>query len=135
MRVGAYMAIVVLVCCIGGLALALGLSWAYADLDRDIEAYGAQSALLRDLSRLEEDLGQWTVTSDLVYGSGDTYLIDGALRRGDAILQTILRIHGDSMASPYFETLDKVEALVDSNVNRLGSVMQIEPEQESLDTA
>ncbi len=121
------MAIVILVCSMGGLSLALGLSWAYADLDRDVEAYGAQSALLRDLSRLEEDLAQWAVTSDLVYGSGDTYLIDGAIRRGDAIQRTIMRIHADEVASAFFPTLDRIEYLVEANVDRLRSIVEIDP--------
>jgi len=127
LRVSAYMAIVILVCSMGGLSLALGLSWAYADLDRDVEAYGAQSALLRDLSRLEEDLAQWAVTSDLVYGSGDTYLIDGAIRRGDAIQRTIMRIHADEVASAFFPTLDRIEYLVEANVDRLRSIVEIDP--------
>ena len=131
MRVGGYMAIVVLLCSTGGLALALGLSGAYADLERDVELFGSQSALLRDIARLEEDLSQWTVTSDLVYGSGDTYLIDGALRRIDSLRTTISRISSDSLAKPYSTTLEAVDQLVSSNEIRLRSALEISADRRS----
>ncbi|MBG79972.1 MAG: hypothetical protein CMJ39_04580 [Phycisphaerae bacterium] len=125
------MAIVVLVCSLGGLALAVGLSWAYADLDRDIETYGARSNLLGDLSRLEEDLAQWTVTSDLVYGNGNTYLIDGAQDRGAALLERIARIQDDQMASAYRDTLSRIRKLVQENVARLQAALELDERDRS----
>ncbi|MCH2132336.1 MAG: PAS domain S-box protein [Phycisphaerales bacterium] len=128
MRVNAYMAIVVLVCSLGGLLLALGLTWAYADIDRDIETYGARAVLATDLGRLEEDLSQWAVTSDLVYGSGDTYLIDGAIRRGDSIRNTINRIVADPVAKGYAILLGEVRDMVVANEARLGAANELDSE-------
>jgi hypothetical protein len=86
MRVAHHIIVVVLVCSLGGLALAGALAVGYRDLDMQTSDLGQNSAALRDISHLETMIAQWLVTVDLVLYEGETYLANGARDQSSSLL-------------------------------------------------
>ena len=95
MRIGHHIAVVVLVCSLGGLGLSIGLGIAYRSLEQDWRRSGRDSLALRDIEHLETLIGQWLVSCDLVVSSGETYLAAGAARQSNNIKNVLSRL-GDA---------------------------------------
>ncbi len=76
-----------------------------------------QSSLMRkDLDRLQNDVSQYLITIDLILGNGQSYLLDGATKKGSLMLQQLQTITENPMSSKFTANLKIVhEALTDIN--------------------
>jgi len=93
MRISNHILLLVIVCTVGGLALAAGLYHAHDKLSQRIERQNAFALTEHDTTRLEENFSQWLVWCDLIFGNGNTYLVEGALEHGNALHEEIQNIH------------------------------------------
>jgi signal transduction histidine kinase len=83
-RTKLHIATVILICSLGGLALALGLARALGDIEEDVRELGPDSVALKNVSHLQTLMGQWLLSCDLVLsGAGGTYLHEGARQQAD----------------------------------------------------
>ena len=70
---------------VAGVALAALFSWTLISLEREQRQLGADAMVDADLVRLEDGIRQWFVLCDLIYGSGETYLVEGTLAQGQIV--------------------------------------------------
>ncbi|SFG84565.1 putative bifunctional diguanylate cyclase/phosphodiesterase [Neptunomonas qingdaonensis] len=89
MRIKSYLATVILACLAGGYLIELVLSHQFRLANRASETYTQSVLWEKDLNSLRLDVSQYLITVDLVLGSGQTYLVRGALNKGRFILQSI----------------------------------------------
>lgn len=78
MNVKTYIILLMLGCAAGGLALFFGLSHVNAGPESAAESLNLRKLALRDIRRFEDGFSQWLLLSDLIIGSNETYLLDGA---------------------------------------------------------
>jgi PAS domain S-box-containing protein len=93
MRIGHHIAVVVLVCSLGGAGMSLGLTFAYRNLEDESRRIGKDSLEMRDLDHVKALVGQWLVSCDLVVASAQTYMAEGAAVQAGQIedLLSVLR--------------------------------------------
>ena len=78
MRVSTFIILLIFACCGCGLLLYTALNYIHEDELRTKEALTQRKLALRDLSILEISFQQWLVLSDLILGSDQAYLQQGA---------------------------------------------------------
>jgi len=88
-KIRAYLAILVAVSLIGGNAVRYFLSDQYSEVSE--LSKNSSSALLwqKDFQRVSSDVAQYLISTDLVIGSGESYLAPGALNKGEVITDEI----------------------------------------------
>ena len=106
MRIQFHIALVIVICALGGLGLSLGLTAAYRGLDNDVRELGPDSMALQTVSRIETLIGQWLLSSDLVLSGGDTYLQEGAQQQADEAVSLIGELSPMRLAAGYQERID-----------------------------
>jgi len=112
MRVAHHIIVVVLVCSLGGLALAGALAVGYRDLDMQTSDLGQNSAALRDISHLETMIAQWLVTVDLVLYEGETYLANGARDQSSSLLALFDGLRGGALGQHSADQIDSATARI-----------------------
>jgi two-component sensor histidine kinase len=96
LRISWSLAIVVIGCAIGGLALATTLWFAWTGVDQRSTQLSRNAIAVEDLRRIDDELGAWATKVDLVLGSGQTWFMPDIERAG-AHLHTLLdRMEWDS---------------------------------------
>jgi len=78
LRVSSYLLFLVLGCFVGAGILFFGVSQLDRTVERRLSTIHELSVARGDFSRFEDTLSEWLVTSDLILGSGETYLVAGA---------------------------------------------------------
>ena len=91
-RTGTALGLTVIICGLGGLLLAAGLATGFTALDRRSSDLTGESGLMRDIDRLESDLRQWAVTTDLIFASNESHFAQDALEQSDRIRDLLIRI-------------------------------------------
>ena len=89
MRIGHHITVVVLVCSLGGLGLSIGLGVAHRSVELKMRHLGPDSVAMKDAERLTILVKQWLTSVDLVFGSRESYLIEGAKAQAMDILQVV----------------------------------------------
>ncbi|MCH7490894.1 MAG: response regulator [Gemmatimonadetes bacterium] len=89
MRIGHHITVVVLVCSLGGLGLSIGLGVAHRSVEVKTRQLGPDSVAMKDAERLTTLVKQWLTSVDLVSGSRESYLIEGARAQAMDILQVV----------------------------------------------
>lgn len=87
MRIKYHVGSVILICSLGGLALALGLARLQRGIENEVRELGPDSLAVQSAGRLQTLVGQWLLSCDLVLsGTGGTYLLEGSTQQaGEAV--------------------------------------------------
>ncbi len=85
MRIKHQIALVIIACAGGGLALAIALGAGFRAVELNLIALGPNSAALRDLERLRSAVDQWLMAADLIVDARDTHLAAGIGRQAENI--------------------------------------------------
>jgi signal transduction histidine kinase len=112
MRIKSHIASIILICSLGGLALAAGLAAALGRIERDVRELGPDSLALQNVARLETVIGQWLVSCDLVLGGGATYLEQGASQQAEEALEVINELSQSRLATTESHRLTVLAGLV-----------------------
>ncbi|MGB0714405.1 MAG: ATP-binding protein [Phycisphaerae bacterium] len=78
MSIRYYQAIAISICLFTGLVLAGTVGLAYRHAETTAMQLGPDSVAAKDVVRLQRFIQQWLTSVDLIVGSGETYLVDGA---------------------------------------------------------
>lgn len=89
MRISHHVLALLAVCCIGGLALAAGLHRIHGTLAEETRRAGVFALDEVGVERLEDALGHWLIGCDLIFGSGNTYLVPVAKQQGAQLLSLV----------------------------------------------
>ena len=116
MRVRTYLIALILGCCLSGLGVFIALEYLHGRFERVAAEVSRLAINLRDLDRFEASMRQWLVLSDLIFGSNETYLVDGALNVSMELRHLFESLHetlpGDINLAP-------IEDFLSSQHNRL----------------
>ena len=126
MTIGKMLGLQALVTSVGGIVLAVVLGLQFASVEYARQNADGQSDALQNLVRLEESVRQWLLLNDLVYGSGETYVLEGAERQGNLAADL-----ADTLASsPYVDgstiQLRRLRELLDENASRLRATAKLD---------
>ena len=121
MTIGRMLGLQTLVTSVCGLLLFVAVGFGFLSLERFRVDVEEQGAALTDLVRLEESVRQWILLNDLVYGSGETYVLEGAERQGNLAAGVADALAGSPLAAEARVQLHRIRELIDSNAARLGA--------------
>ncbi len=113
LRINHHIAIVITACCLGGLALTFGLAIGYQRVVSASERLGPNSAALRDVSHLKTLTRQWLVTSDLVLGSGETYLASGASQQATGMSSIMSELRLSPLTQKNLGDVESIQQAID----------------------
>ncbi len=108
-RVSLMIAAVVLVCSLGGVSVSLAIAQLARQIDGLVAELGRSEALSRDLAHLESLVGQWLVSTDILFGHGDTHLWDGAKAQAEGIRELLAVIDFAAVESDFSARIDEIE--------------------------
>ena len=97
MRTNAAVGLTVVICGLGGLLLAAGLTTGFTALERRAIDVAGESGLVRDLDRLESDLSQWMMSLDLVLANGETHFAQDAVGQAKRLQRLLSRIDAEAI--------------------------------------
>ena len=97
MRTNAAVGLTVVICGLGGLLLAAGLTTGFTALERRAIDVAGESGLVRDLDRLESDLSQWMTSLDLVLANGETHFAQDAVGQAKRLQRLLSRIDAEAI--------------------------------------
>lgn len=89
MRIRSYLALLVCACLLGAYVLEQVLAYRFNSVQTLAEEHSESLLWQKDLQRVENTASQFLISSDLVIGSGNTYLIFGAKNMGDHLLDEL----------------------------------------------
>lgn len=130
MSIGTMEALHTLAVAVGALLLAVIMWTSFEGLYNEQASISADATHLADLRRLEDSGRQLLLMSDLIYGSGVTYLIAGA----ESQTQLALKILNDIALGPLSEASQKeiatLSRTLQTNRERLQEAANLDPEAE-----
>ena len=85
MKIRSYLAILVLISLIGGNGVRYLLSERFSAVSEQSQAHVDALLWQKDFQRTSADISQYMISTDLVIGSGETYLASGAFNKGQLI--------------------------------------------------
>jgi len=119
MRIRSYLAILVFACLLGAYALEQVLSHYFNHVQTLAEKHNESRLWAKDLERIEISTSQFLVSSDLVIGSGNSYLIFGAKNMGNYLTTELSNLYTQN----HFQDLSsKIENSI-LNINRIKSIL------------
>jgi hypothetical protein len=89
MKIKSYLATVILISLFGGFLLEIVLSQHFDTLRLATDKHNQSVLWQKDFNRLSADISQYLISTDLILGSDQTYLIQGALNKGQLIVNSI----------------------------------------------
>jgi signal transduction histidine kinase len=119
LRIGSIIAAHTVAACLGAVTLASTAAVLYARLHSDQRRFGVDSAVSRDVLRVEDSLHSWLVMGDLVYGSGETYLAEGLARQSSLVLRLCEQVAGAPLGAEGRAPLYEIERLVRRDQGRI----------------
>jgi signal transduction histidine kinase len=127
MTIGKMLGLQTLVTSVWGLLLVVALGLGFLNLEKVRVDVEEQGATLTDLVRLEESIRQWILLNDLVYGSGETYVLDGAERQGNLAAGVADALADSPLTTEARVQLRRIGELIDGNASRLRATDQLAP--------
>ena len=110
MRVRRHLTTVIATCSMLGLGLAFALGFSYQMLATQSRSLHDDSGTVRDVAQLAKDSSQWLTTVDLVVGSGQHYLLDGAQALATQLQRSIARIEESEIIAAFPDEWNNVTA-------------------------
>lgn len=124
MNISRSILLLIVVCTAGGLTLAAGLYSAHHQLGLKVAHRDALSLAEHQADRLNESLQRWLLWSDLILGSGNTYLTDGALDHAKVLHRVIAAMQRGPAGALGGDQLEALKSFVDDHTDRLQLVAQ-----------
>lgn len=103
-----------LLCSLGGLAFAIGMSRGYSEIESSTLELGPNSVALRDVDHFEASMNQWFITIDLVFGDGQTYLAEGVGEQAADLNQVLKDLAQTTLAHDARAELDAARQQIDT---------------------
>lgn len=120
-----------LLCAISALLIGLTIAVAAQHLQSRQFEYGHDSSVLREYFYFEKALKQWMRLTDLIFGSGETYVAEYTLALGDTLLNDfITEIEGSPLARGAEEHFANVRGLIETNHARIDEAMGLDFEED-----
>ena len=127
MRVSTFIILLIVACCGCGLLLFAGMNRIHEEELQAKEALSQSKLAMRDLSILETSFQQWLVLSDLILGSDQTYLQQGATELAAKIGSLKLALDKQlEMLPEASEHLDVFDAFATRQSTRLSNAMSLD---------
>jgi hypothetical protein len=121
MRIKSYLALLVFACLLGAYTLEQVLAHYFNHVQTLAEKHNESRLWAKDLERIEISTSQFLISSDLVIGSGNTYLIFGAKNMGNYLTTELSNLYTKN----YFQNLNnKIESSI-LNINRIKNILNI----------
>ncbi|ARN74665.1 EAL domain-containing protein [Oceanicoccus sagamiensis] len=127
MRIKVYLAILVFCCLLSGYALDQVLSLQFRQLQWLDHKLHENRLLAKDLERIKGNAAQYLVSTDLIMGSGSSYLAHGAIKIGNYLIEDLRRVrneYGESL--PIEKIVASVNHIVE--INKLVDAAQFDSE-------
>jgi signal transduction histidine kinase/CheY-like chemotaxis protein len=103
----------------GGVLLASGFGAALLNLEQRQSQLTVNSATVGDSLRLQDALREWVLLGDLVYGSGETYLVQGAQSQGKLAARVLDQLAESPLANGAKPQVAALRGLIQRNEQRL----------------
>ncbi len=130
MRIRSYLATVILCCLIGGSLIELVVSRQYDEVQQLSDQYNEAMLWQKDFDRLTADTSQYLVSVDLILGSGETYLTQGALDKGHLLTESLSILEQRVMPAEFSSVLSQSKATVSIINSFLNQAAVIEDNRE-----
>ena len=131
MRVGRAIGLQALVVSAGVLLLVTIAAFNWKRIDDAQESVGRDSIILQDFQLLRESIKTWFLSNDLIYGSGQTYLIAGAQRQARQSKALIENIRISPLGKPYAAAIDEIVDDINKNQTNLDRVRDLSFEEDA----
>ena len=125
MRIRKIIGIQTLAVCAGFLLLGFSTGGSWYQLQRQQQITGADSIVIQDLRLMEESIKSWLISNDLIFGSGQTYLVDGAIRQSVNTIALASGIAESRLAKSNIENLQNLVTLMRQNLATLESMQNV----------
>jgi diguanylate cyclase (GGDEF)-like protein len=121
MRIRSYLALLVFACLLGTYTLEQVLTQYFNHVQTLVETHNKHLLWQKDLERIEMSTSQFLISSDLVMGSGNTYLIFGAINMGSYLDTELSALR----AKNHFPALNNKINRVILNTNKITAILNI----------
>ena len=115
MRIRSYLALLVCACLLGAYVLEQVLAYRFTSVQTLAQEHSDSLLWQKDLQRIENTASQFLISSDLVIGSGNTYLIFGAKNMGEYLTNELALMQSNSpfstLTSKIHESLTLVRSI------------------------
>ena len=116
MRIRSYLALLVCACLLGAYVLEQVLAYRFNNVQALAEEHSKSLLWEKDLQRIESTASQFLVSSDLVIGSGNTYLIFGAKNMGQYLVDELEVMQSDvrfpELTTKIYESRSSVKNII-----------------------
>ena len=121
MRIKSYLALLVFACLLGAYTLEQVLAHYFNHVQTLADKHNENRLWAKDLERIEISTSQFLISSDLVVGSGNTYLIFGAKNMGNYLTTELSNLYSQN----HFQNLNnKIENAI-LNINQIKNILNI----------
>ncbi|MEZ5497924.1 MAG: ATP-binding protein [Steroidobacteraceae bacterium] len=127
MRIGRIVTVSAIVSSLGAVLLCGWLAVNFTRLESKRDQLGSDALVLGDSRRLEDTLRQWTLLSDLVFGSNETYLQLGAVEQGRLALELIAQLERSPLTADAAPGLAVLRDLIARNAEALDQAAVLTP--------
>ncbi len=127
MTIQRIIAIQALLVLLGGLLLAVGFFAAFLDVGARQAQVASAEIAGNDLERLSDAARNWIVLNDLVYGSGETYLAEGAQQAGRHLTVLAKQLRVRPAAGAFGQALQSIADIALNNEKRLMDASRVSP--------
>ncbi|MEP0356182.1 EAL domain-containing protein [Paraglaciecola sp.] len=118
MRIRSYLALLVFACLLGAYTMEQVLAYRFTSVQILAEKHNESLLWAKDLQRIENTASQYLISSDLVIGSGNTYLIFGAKNIGDSLANELAIIEASNQFPSLKPKIQEAQSSV-SNINKI----------------
>jgi len=108
-----------------GIVLVSVLALDFLQLEKEQQDVGRNNLTLRDLDRLQDGISQWLLLGDLIYASGETYLVQGALSQGRLTRDIGANIAASTVGQDSIRELAQLDEIYNRGQTRLQQAAEI----------
>lgn len=119
MRIRSYLAILIFACLMGAYALEQVLAYHFNHVQALANKHNKTLLWVKDIQRIESTASQFLISSDLVVGSGNTYLIFGTKNMGEYLADEISTFSLDNQFQRLTPSINDLLA----NVNQINDLL------------
>jgi len=128
MRIKYYLATLIFACLASAYAVEYHLSTRHQGIQVQSQQHLEYHLALNDLLRVKKDLAQYMLTTDLVLGNDQTYLLDSAFRNSALIRQSLADLESTNLYRQHQVEFDRLVELIQSTHQLLVHAQNISDE-------